>query len=108
MRALLALLLVTVAPSALAADPGKVVRYAFEIAETSFDPHRISDVYSNIVNQSMFEAPLTYDYLARPLKRKVHTLESLPDLSADGTTYTLKVKPGIYFADEPALKGQKR
>jgi hypothetical protein len=47
-----------------------VLRYAFEIAETSFDPHRISDVYSNIVNQGMFDAPLTYDYLAKPVKLK--------------------------------------
>jgi len=108
MKMLLAVLLAAASTLAPAADPPKVFRYAFEIAETSFDPHRISDVYSNIVNQSMFEAPLTYDYLARPLKLKPHTLEALPEISADGTTYTLKVKPGIFFADDPAFKGQKR
>ena len=79
MKALLALLLLAAAASTPAADSPKVFRDAFEIAETSFDPHRISDVYSNIVNQAMFEAPLTYDYLARPLKLKPHTLESLPE-----------------------------
>ncbi len=90
-----------------AAQP-KVLRYAFEIAETSFDPHRISDVYSNIVNQGMFEAPLTYDYLARPLKLKPQTAVALPEVSADGTTYTLRIKPGIFFADDPAFNGRKR
>ncbi|MEO5676382.1 MAG: ABC transporter substrate-binding protein [Usitatibacter sp.] len=108
MKALLALLLLAATASASAAAPPKVFRYAFEIAETSFDPHRISDVYSNIVNQGMFEAPLTYDYLARPLKLKPQTVASLPEISADGTTYTFRVKPGIYFADDPAFKGKKR
>jgi ABC-type transport system substrate-binding protein len=107
-RSFLIVLLLAAAPFAQAAEPAKVFRYAFEIAETSFDPHRISDVYSNIVNQAMFDAPLTYDYLARPLKLKPNTLASLPEIGADGTTYTLRVKPGIYFGDDPAFNGKKR
>jgi ABC-type transport system substrate-binding protein len=95
-------------PVARAADPDKVFRYAFEIAETSFDPQRVSDVYSNIVNSGMFDTPLKYDYLARPLKLKPNTLDSMPEVSQDGLTYTLRLKPGIYFADDPAFKGKKR
>jgi ABC-type transport system substrate-binding protein len=91
-----------------AAAQQKVFRYAFEIAETSFDPHRISDVYSNIVNQAMFDAPLTYDYLALPAKLKPNTAVSLPEVSADGLTYTIRIKPGIYFIDDPAFNGKKR
>jgi ABC-type transport system substrate-binding protein len=100
---------------ALACDPAraqpgqeKVLRYAFEIAETSFDPQLISDVYSNIVNQGMFEAPLTYDYLARPLKLKPQTAEALPEVTDGGRTYTIRIRPGIYFADDPAFDGKKR
>src|SRR5678815_980596 len=78
-------------------DPNKVFRYAFEIAETSFDTQKISDLYSNIVNNAMFDAPLRYDYLARPPKLIPNTVEALPELSADGLTYTFRVKPGIYF-----------
>jgi ABC-type transport system substrate-binding protein len=107
MKQLLALLIL-LAAGPLAAAEQKVFRYAFEIAETSFDPHRISDVYSNIVNNGMFEAPLGYDYLARPVKLKPATAQSLPEISADGTTYTFRIKPGIYFADDAAFKGQKR
>src|ERR1700682_5693146 len=90
------------------AEPQKVFRYAFEIAETSFDPQQISDVYSDIVNHGIFDPVLTYDYLARPLKLKAEVLTSLPEISADGMTYTLHVKPGIYFADDPAFNGKKR
>ena len=91
-----------------AADPNKVVRYAFEVAETTFDPHRISDVYSNIINGGMFDSPLTYDYLARPLKLMPNTLAEMPEVSADLKTITLRVKPGIYFTDDPAFNGKKR
>ena len=44
----------------------KVLRYAFPVAETGFDPAQISDLYSGTVNANIFEAPLAYDYLARP------------------------------------------
>jgi ABC-type transport system substrate-binding protein len=104
----LALLILVAALPAAAADPNKVFRYAFEIAETSFDPQRISDLYSNVVNNAMFDTPLTYDYLMRPPKLKPNTVESLPTVSDDGLTYTFKVKPGIYFADDAVFKGKKR
>ena len=103
-----ALLAVLAVGGAAAQPPQKVFRYAFEVAETSFDPHRISDVYSNIVNQAMFDAPLTYDYLAQPAKLKPNTAVSLPEVSADGLTYTIRIKPGIYFIDDPAFNGRKR
>jgi len=90
------------------ADPQKVFRYAIEVSETSLDPHRISDLYSNILIQGMFDAPLRYDYLARPPKLVPNVLASMPEVSADGLTYTMRVRPGIYFADDPAFGGKKR
>ena len=102
------MLLVASALSSHAADPKKVFRYAFEIAETSFDPPRISDLYSNICNGAMFDAPLAYDYLARPAKLKPNSAAALPEVSADGTTYTFRIKPGIFFIDDPAFNGKKR
>jgi len=94
--------------AAHAADPNKVLRYAFERAETTLDPQKTSDVYSNFVESAIFETPLDYDYLARPNKLVPTTLVSMPEISADGKTYTLRVKPGIYFTDDPAFKGKRR
>jgi len=108
MRKTLLALALGLVPLAHAADPNKVFRYAFEVAETSFDPPRISDLYSNIVNSAMFDTPLSYDYLARPSRLKPNTLASMPEVSADGTTYTLRVKPGILFADDAVFNGKKR
>ena len=97
-----------IAGSAIGADPGKVLRIAFPVAETGFDPVRVSDLYSNIVNEAIFERLLTYDYLARPAKLVPQTAEALPEVSDGGRTYILHLKRGIYFAPDPAFKGRKR
>src|SRR6185436_14478181 len=107
LAAALAALLVLAAPAAQSA-PQKVFRYQFDIAETSADPHRVSDIYSNTVISAIFDSPLDYDYLARPLKLKPATLVAMPEMSADGKTYTMRVKPGIYFDDDAAFNGKKR
>jgi len=110
MKRLLAAACACLAATALAqaAPAQKVFRYAWLIAETSFDPEKVQDVYSGIANSAMFDTPLTYDYLARPPKLIPNTLTSMPEVSADGMTYTMHVKPGIYFADDPAFNGRKR
>lgn len=86
----------------------KVFRYAFPVAETGFDPVQISDLYSATIISNIIESPLTYDYLARPVKLVLQTAAEMPQVSADFKTYTVKIRPGIYFADDPAFKGKKR
>jgi ABC-type transport system substrate-binding protein len=94
--------------AAQAADPSKVLRYAFRVAETNFDPAQTSDIYSNTVIEGIFDPLLAYDYLARPAKLIPNTAQSLPEISDNGTTYTIRVKPGIYFQDDPVFKGKPR
>ena len=86
----------------------KVLRYAFEIAETGFDPAQISDYYSRTATENMFDALYRYDYLARPAKVIPNVAHGMPVISDDFKTFTVKVKPGIYFADDPAFGGKKR
>lgn len=85
-----------------------VLRYAFPVAETGFDPAQLSDVYSRTVVAGIFEAPLCFDYLAKPARLKPLTAEALPQISADFREFTFKLRPGIYFADDPAFKGVRR
>jgi ABC-type transport system substrate-binding protein len=103
----LALLAAPWAPAAPAA-PEKVLRVAYPIAETNFDPAATSDLYSGNIEEEIFEAPLTYDFLARPAKLKPQTLEAMPEVTDGGRTYTLHIRKGIYFADDPAFGGRKR
>jgi ABC-type transport system substrate-binding protein len=91
-----------------AADPPKVLRYAFPIAETGFDPVQLSDLYSRTVTAGIFEAPLAFDFLDRPVRMKPLTAAAMPEISDDFKTFTFRIKPGIYYADDPAFKGQKR
>ncbi len=97
----------TSTPSGAAASP-KVLRYAFPIAETGFDPARIVDLYSRIITAHIFESLYTWDPLARPAKLKPLIAQGMPEASADFRTWTVKIKPGIYFADDPAFGGKKR
>ena len=96
-----------VVSTAQAAEP-KVLRYAFRVAETGFDPAQVTDLYSRIVVAGIFEAPLQFDYLARPYQLRPATTTGLPEVSADFKTLTFHIKPGIYFADDAAFKGKKR
>ncbi|MDH1363749.1 ABC transporter substrate-binding protein [Acinetobacter johnsonii] len=90
------------------ADPKKVLRYVFPEAETGFDPAGVHDLYSAHVNGSIFETLFTYDYLASPAKLVPRTAAALPEVSADGLTYTIRLQKGIYFAVDPVFKGKKR
>ena len=86
----------------------KVLRTAFLSAETNFDPAFTSDLYSNSIIHEILEPPLTYDFFARPAKLKPQTLEAMPEITDEAHTYTLHVRKGIYFADDPAFGGKPR
>jgi ABC-type transport system substrate-binding protein len=94
--------------TAMAATPPKVLRLAFNSAETGFDPAKIADLYSRTITPHIFEGLYTYDHLARPFKIKPLTAAALPEISDDFRTWTVRLKPGIYFQDDPVFKGQKR
>jgi len=59
----------------------KVLRYAFPIAETGFDPPQLIDLYSRIITSHIFDVLYTYDHLARPFKIKPNTAEGMPEVS---------------------------
>lgn len=91
-----------------AQQPMKTLRWSFPAAETGFDPAQVSDLYSNYVLTNIFDAPLQYDFLARPVALRPKTAVALPEASDDHRVYTLRIRPGIYFADDPAFKGKRR
>jgi ABC-type transport system substrate-binding protein len=95
-------------PPAPAAQPLKVLRYAFPIAETGFDPAQITDLYSRTVAAAIFDAPLEFEFLARPARMRPNSAAAMPEVSADFRTFVFRIQPGIYFADDPAFKGAKR
>ncbi len=95
-------------PAGTVKSEPKVLRYAFRIAETGFDPAQLSDIYSRTITSHIFEALYEYDPLARPAKLRPLTAVAMPEHSDDFRVWTVKVQPGIFFADDPAFKGKKR
>jgi ABC-type transport system substrate-binding protein len=90
-----------------ASSDARVLRYAFRIAETTFDPAQVTDMYSRIVIGHILEGLYTYDHLASPPLLKPLTAAALPEHSEDFKTWTVRLRPGIFFADDPAFKGAR-
>jgi ABC-type transport system substrate-binding protein len=90
------------------AEPQKTLRYAFKVAETGFDPAQISDIYSRTATAHIFEALYAFDPLARPARLVPLVAADAPQVSADYKTFTIKLRAGIYFAQDKAFKGKKR
>jgi ABC-type transport system substrate-binding protein len=114
-RALATLGVVALAPHvALAQAPPRrgaverTLRVAFPVAETGFDPAATSDLYSDHVQRAIFETLYGFDYLARPYRRVPRTAAAMPVVEDGGRTWTMRVRPGIRFADDPAFNGAPR
>ena len=65
-------------PKANPADPEKVLKVAFPVPETGFDPVRVNDLYSNTITGVIFQPLLTYDWMAMPTRLVPNAAESMP------------------------------
>jgi ABC-type transport system substrate-binding protein len=110
-RSLLVMIVACVAPKGLAADwadPAKVLKIAFPIDVSGLDPAGTQETYASLVEQRIFDALYVWDYLARPYRFVPSIATGMPELSADGRIWTIRIRKGIYFADDPAFGGKKR
>lgn len=73
-----------------------------------FDPINASDRYSGHENGKVYEGLFEFHPLKRPYELIPNLADSMPTVSADGLTYTFKLKSGILFHESPAFKGQPR
>ena len=94
-------------PAFGAADPHKVLRLSFNDI-SSLDPQQGTDIYSTRIASQIFEALYQFEYLATPSRVIPDTAKALPVVSADGKTWTITLRPGILFTDDPAFKGKAR
>jgi len=109
--ALLALTVAPLAPQSIAADwadPAKVLRIAFPIDVSGLDPAGTQETYATAVEGRIFDALYQWDYLARPYRFVPSVATGMPEISADGRVWTIRIRSGIYFADDPVFAGKKR
>lgn len=81
----------------------KVYRHSMDGAPTSLDPVHASSIYAKFLVVSLYDTLYRYSYLARPYQLTPNLAESLPEISADGLIYTIRIKPGVYFIDDPSF-----
>jgi oligopeptide transport system substrate-binding protein len=90
------------------ADPSKVLRVALSSDMTGLDPQAVQDLYSNAVIARIFDNLYRWDYLERPYRFVPNVAIGMPEVSPDGLTWTIKLKQGIFFDDDPVFAGRKR
>jgi len=94
-------------PTLHAADMDKVLR--IQLGDiTSLDPQQGTDLASTRVTTALFEGLYEFDYFAEPATVVPLAAEALPVITDGGKTWTIKVRKGILFADDPAFKGKPR
>jgi ABC-type transport system substrate-binding protein len=86
----------------------KVLHMFLSTSETGLDPAAASDNATLSLLENLFDPLLRYDYLARPATLRANTALAMPGISADGLSYTFRIRPGIYFTPDPAFQGVKR
>ncbi|MYM29400.1 heme-binding protein [Duganella sp. CY15W] len=103
------MLAIAVAPAQAGALAEPKVLHAFlSTGETALDPAVASDVASLSLLENLFDPLLRYDYLARPVKLIPNTLAAMPEVTADGKTYTFHLRQDVYFTPDAAFKAGRR
>jgi ABC-type transport system substrate-binding protein len=87
----------------LAADLSGSTLYGIGGDFKGFDPIDAGDVESADQVYRVYEGLLEYAYLDRPYRAIPRLAEALPDISADGLTYTFKIRQGVHFQDDPCF-----
>ncbi|HSV26889.1 MAG TPA: ABC transporter substrate-binding protein [Sedimentisphaerales bacterium] len=87
-------------------QPGEMVLFgAMNAKVRTLDPGDIGDVTSASVAALIFECLFEYHYLRRPYELQPMLAEAMPEVSADGLVYTIRIRRGVYFADDRSFPG---
>lgn len=81
----------------------KVLNHALDSEIKGFDPLFCDDKYTHEVQSQIFEKLFEYHYLKRPYELIPMLAKSMPEISDDGLTYTIKLRKDVYFQKDPAF-----
>ena len=83
---------------------GKVVGYNIYSSKIkSMDPATCGDTTSAGVQGNIYEGLYTYHYLKRPLEVVSQLAADMPEISADGLTYTIRIRKGVKYHRNPCF-----
>ncbi len=68
------------------------------------DPADIRDMSSTLAGSQIFESLYQFHYFKRPYQIICQLAESEPQVSEDGLLYSIKIKRGVFFADDDCFE----
>ena len=87
----------------------KVYKVALDQTPTDLDPAHSATLYQNHLILNLYDTLYSFKYLARPYELKPRLAVAMPEVSDNGLTYTIRLKRGVRFIDDPAFEaGQGR
>lgn len=90
---------------AVSGPPLKTYRHFMDQAPTTLDPVQGSNIYANFVILNAYDTLYSYKYLARPYELKPNLAADFPTISPDGLEYTIRLKKGVHFINDPCFPG---
>ena len=85
-------------------EPANTIHIYSEGNIKSLDPLYADDDYNSKEVSYAYEGLLHYHYLKRPYVVTPNLAEAMPEVSKDGLTFTVKIKKGVLFQDDPCFK----
>jgi ABC-type transport system substrate-binding protein len=83
----------------------EVVLYGSTKRIRSLDPIGSGDIASAMMTGLIYEGLLRYHYLDRPYHVEPLLADGMPVIERDGTRYTFRIRPGVFFEDDPCFAG---
>lgn len=97
-----------VAPAAGAERPPGVLRVGMPLVAETLDPARADNAQAFAVMAGIYDTLYVLDPIARPAAIVPSAAAALPEVSADFRTFTVRVRPGIFFTAHPGFGGKPR
>ena len=108
-RALLVTLALLAAPASMGADlPQRVIRIGMPLMPSTMDPARVDNMQAQMIMAGVYDTLYVLDPLARPAAIVPSAAAAAPEVSRDHRTFTIRVRPGIFFVPHPRFEGRAR
>ena len=88
-------------------EEGVVLHYAINSYPKGIDPPQIEDTYSSMMAAQVFEGLYAYHPFARPYELMPAIAAEMPIESEDKLTYTIPIRRGVRFHDDPCFPNGK-
>lgn len=104
----IALAVTAVTPASGADRPPGVLRVGMPLIAETLDPPRVDNTQATVVMAGIYDTLYGLDPFVRPAALVPVAATALPEISADFRTFTMRVRPGIFFTPHPSFGGKPR